>query len=154
NATGDGPAKGILHQETRILGQNEERRGWKSDFDTAGGEVTMEFEASIKPGGEPVCDLATPGGLEIRHNLVIELIVAEEFCPNWHTTLFPPTGAARVLRMQFHLPVTEGPGLGISWDEEMPPVYGDVPASPPGYGGGNGFLSGSRPGSPSSDLLE
>ena len=44
-----------------------------------------------------------------------------------------PTGAARVLRMQFNLNVTERCGLGISWDEEMPPVYEDVPASPPGY---------------------
>jgi hypothetical protein len=24
-------------------------------------------------------------------------------------------------------------GLGISWDQEMPPVYDDVPPSPPGY---------------------
>lgn len=154
NASGEGPERGVLHKETRIIGQNEERRGWKSDFDTAGGEVTMEFEAGIKPGGDPVCDLVTPGGLEIRHNLVIELIVAEEFCPNWNTNLITPTGAARVLRMQFHLHVTERPGLGISWDEEMPPVYGDVPASPPGYRGSGELFSGSCPGSPAPDLPE
>ena len=23
--------------------------------------------------------------------------------------------------------------MGISWDEEMPPMYEDVPNSPPGY---------------------
>ncbi|KAK2754547.1 hypothetical protein FQN54_006948 [Arachnomyces sp. PD_36] len=154
NASDTSPGKGVLHQETRIIGQREERRGWKSDFDTAGGEVTMEFEASIKPGGDPVCDLVTPGGLEVRHNLVIELIVAEEFCPNWNTNLITPTGAARVLRMQFHLHVTERPGLGISWDEEMPPVYGDVPASPPGYRGGEGFFPSPREGSPALDLPE
>jgi len=45
-----------------------------------------------------------------------------------------PTGAARVLRMQFHLLVTERSGLGISWDEEIPPVYENIPASPPSYG--------------------
>ena len=45
-----------------------------------------------------------------------------------------PTGAARVLRMQFRLNITERSGLGISWDEEVPPVYQDVKqAAPPTY---------------------
>ena len=45
-----------------------------------------------------------------------------------------PTGAARVLRMQFKLNITERSGLGISWDEEVPPVYQDVKqAAPPTY---------------------
>ncbi|KAJ5697561.1 hypothetical protein N7488_011245 [Penicillium malachiteum] len=128
-----GEGKGVLHQETRIIGHNEEKTGWKTDFDTAGGEIGMQFEASINPTTNPVCDMEAPGGLEVKHNLVIELIVAEEFCPNRNTRLITPTGAARVLRMQFNLNVTERSGLGISWDEEMPPVYEDVPASPPGY---------------------
>lgn len=128
-----GEGKGVLHQETRVIGHSEEKSGWKTDFDTAGGEINMEFDASINPTCNPVCDLETPGGLEVKHNLVIELVVAEEFCPNKNTRLITPTGAARVLRMQFNLLVTERSGLGISWDEEMPPVYEDVPASPPGY---------------------
>lgn len=46
-----------------------------------------------------------------------------------------PTGAARVLRMQFRLTVTERSGLGISWDEEVPPIYQDVQnySVPPSY---------------------
>lgn len=40
---------------------------------------------------------------------------------------------ARVLRMQFGVMLTERAGMGISWDEEQPPMYGDVPVSPPGY---------------------
>lgn len=44
-----------------------------------------------------------------------------------------PTGAARVLRMQFSLVMTERSGLGIAWDDEVPPVYADVPLSPPEY---------------------
>ncbi|KAL4968880.1 alpha-arrestin [Aspergillus stella-maris] len=128
-----GEGKGVLHRETRIIGHNEEKEGWKTDFDTAGGEISMEFEANINPTSNPVCDLEVQGGVEAKHNLVIELIVAEEFCPNRNTRLITPTGAARVLRMQFNLHVTERSGLGISWDEEMPPVYEDVPASPPGY---------------------
>lgn len=128
-----GEGKGVLHQETRVIGHNEEKNGWKTDFDTAGGEISMQFEANINPTCNPVCDLEAPGGLEVKHNLVVELIVAEEFCSNRNTRLMTPTGAARVLRMQFGLHVTERTGLGISWDEEMPPVYEDVPASPPGY---------------------
>jgi len=96
----------------------------------------MEFEASLttKSGQRPSCGLDSPTGLEVKHNLVLELIVAEEFCPSKNTSLITPTGAARVLRMQFGLIVTERAGMGISWDEEMPPVYEDVPPSPPGYG--------------------
>lgn len=45
-----------------------------------------------------------------------------------------PTGAARVLRMQFRMVITERSGLGISWDEEVPPTYQDIKfLSPPGY---------------------
>ncbi|SCU96428.1 LAMI_0F06524g1_1 [Lachancea mirantina] len=44
------------------------------------------------------------------------------------------TGAARVLRMQFRLTITERSGLGISWDDEVPPTYQDVRLlSPPSY---------------------
>lgn len=44
------------------------------------------------------------------------------------------SGAARVLRMQFKLPVTERSGLGIAWDDEVPPTYEDVRTlSPPTY---------------------
>lgn len=45
-----------------------------------------------------------------------------------------PTGAARVLRMQFRIHLTERSGLGISWDDEVPPIYQDVKMlSPPSY---------------------
>lgn len=45
-----------------------------------------------------------------------------------------PTGAARVLRMQFKLPLVERSGLGIAWDDEVPPTYEDVRSlSPPHY---------------------
>lgn len=45
-----------------------------------------------------------------------------------------PTGAARVLRMQFKVPLVERSGLGIAWDDEVPPTYEDVRSlSPPHY---------------------
>ncbi|EEH49586.2 protein LDB19 [Paracoccidioides brasiliensis Pb18] len=127
--------RGILHQVRRIIGNGEQKNGWKTDFDTVGGEINIEFEAHITPGSKPTCNLDPPpdGGLEIKHDLVVEQIVAEEYCPNSNVNIITPTGSARVLRMVFQLHVTECAGLGISWDEEMPPVYTDVPASPPGY---------------------
>ncbi|CRK24778.1 hypothetical protein BN1708_003896, partial [Verticillium longisporum] len=39
----------------------------------------------------------------------------------------------RILRMQYHIMLTECAGLGVSWDNEAPPVYSDVPPSPPAY---------------------
>lgn len=129
-----GDGKALQHRDERIVGSDELRTGWKTDFDTQGGEITLEFEARLSPSRHPICDMDSPAGLEVKHNLVIELIIAEEFCPNRNTSLITPTGAARVLRMQFGVNVTERAGMGISWDEEMPPVYEDVPASPPGYG--------------------
>ena len=129
-----GDGKGVLHQDTRTIGGEDIKDGWKSDFDTEGGQIELEFKASVKPATKPLCDVESPTGLSITHTLVIELIVAEEYCPNRNTKLTTPTGAARVLRMQFTLLVTERSGLGISWDEEQPPMYDDVPASPPGYG--------------------
>lgn len=45
-----------------------------------------------------------------------------------------PTGVARVLRMQFKIVFTERSGLGVSWDDEVPPTYTAVGAlSPPTY---------------------
>lgn len=130
-----GDGKALQHQDERAVGSDELKTGWKSDFDTAGGEITLEFDARLSPSRHPICDMDSPAGLQVKHNLVIELIIAEEFCPNRNTSLITPTGAARILRMHFGVNVTERAGMGISWDEEMPPVYEDVPASPPGYGG-------------------
>ncbi len=45
-----------------------------------------------------------------------------------------PTGVARVLRMQFKVVLTERSGLGVSWDDEVPPTYNAVHTlSPPTY---------------------
>mgnify|MGYP003365759443 CR=1 FL=1 len=45
-----------------------------------------------------------------------------------------PTGVARVLRMQFKVVLTERSGLGVSWDDEVPPTYNAVHTlSPPSY---------------------
>ena len=130
---GGGEGKGILHQDTKVIGADELKDGWKTDFNEIGGSIEMEFVASIKPGMNPVCDVESPAGFSVAHGLVIELIVAEEFCSSKHSKSYTPTGSARVLRMQFSLVMTERLGMGISWDEEQPPTYEDVPISPPSY---------------------
>ncbi|CCE82077.1 Piso0_002773 [Millerozyma farinosa CBS 7064] len=50
------------------------------------------------------------------------------------STIGVSTGAARVLRMQFKIILTERSGLGIAWDDEVPPTYEDIRTlSPPTY---------------------
>jgi len=129
-----GEGKGILHEDVRQIGEGEvsySKTPWKSDF--GAGEVDAEFNCVINPAKKPVCDAEAPNGLLISHNLIIEMVVAEEWIPKNKPKQVTPTGAARILRTQFHLMVTERPGLGVSWDEETPPVYEDVPESPPHY---------------------
>ena len=128
--------KAVQNEEIKKVGEDELKGGWKSDFDTQGGEITLEFDAalSIRSNHKAVCDVDSPAGLRVKHSLVIELIVAEEFCPDRNKAIITPTGAARILRMTFNLAVTERAGMGISWDEETPPLYENVPDSPPGYG--------------------
>jgi hypothetical protein len=132
--------KALQNEDIKKVGENELKSGWKTDFDTQGGEIVLEFDAalSMRSKEKAVCGVDSPAGLVVAHILVIELIVAEEYCPNKTNRIITPTGAARILRMSFRLTVTERAGMGISWDEETPPVYEDVPDSPPGYGSADG----------------
>lgn len=107
------------------------------------------------------CDIDDPTlGIFVTHTLVVEVVVAEEVIHDVNKrpalkktrslalqvlmdidgpdgnppAVGVPTGAARVLRMQFSMPLTERLGLGISWDDEVPPTYEDVRClSPPQY---------------------
>ena len=128
-----GEGKGIQHENTREIGMDELKQGWKTDFDK--GEIEGEFMAAINPGTKPQCSMESQNGLKITHNLILEMVIAEEWAPNKRPQQITPTGAARVLRTQFTLNLTERAGMGLSWDDEMPPMYEDVPASPPHYQG-------------------
>ena len=128
-----GHGKGVLNQDIRTIGGAEFREGWKNDFDEPGGSLEMEIKAGIRPGSHPNCDVDSASGYTITHELVIEIVITEELCAFKLHKYYTPTGAARVLRMKFNLILTERSGMGISWDEEQPPMYEDVPASPPGY---------------------
>jgi arrestin-related trafficking adapter 1 len=94
----------------------------------------MEFPFSVRADSRPQCDVKAGDGTEVSHTLVIEMIIAEEVAPIARPTHATSTGAARVLRMNFNIILTERSGMGVSWDEEQPPLYENVPESPPGYG--------------------
>jgi hypothetical protein len=131
--TDEDEPSGTPHHEVRTLNSEELKSGWKSDYSGPDGCIELEFPYSIRPDSHPICDIKAEDGTEVSHVLVVEMIVAEEFAPIRRPHQTTPTGAARVLRMHFNTVVTERGGLGISWDEEQPPLYENVPASPPTY---------------------
>jgi hypothetical protein len=127
-----GEGKGIEHGNTREVGMQELKQGWKTDFDE--GVVEGEFTAAMDPREKPQCGMeARNGNMKISHSLILELVIAEEWASNKKPHNATPTGAARVLRTQFNLTTTDRAGMGLSWDDEMPPMYEDVPDSPPHY---------------------
>lgn len=116
-----------------------------------------ELHEGLRNDANISCDINDPVlGIYVGHVLVLEVIVAEEIVLLPRGSNVPkedlapvtsassvtsnsnlvgvPTGAARVLRMQFKVVMTERSGLGIAWDDEVPPMYEDVRAlSPPTY---------------------
>jgi hypothetical protein len=126
-----GEGKGVLHEDVRAIANEEVKTGWKTDFEK--GEIDVEFMAACNVALKPLCDMDSQSGMSVKHNLIIEMVVAEEWAPLKKLSQATPTGAARVLRTQFHLTLTERSGMGIAWDEEQPPIYEDVPCSPPTY---------------------
>ena len=130
--------KGLARSEVRLLGEKHLHDGWKSDYSGVDGTVDMEFDYSVnqrcrKGKLKYACDSKSRDGTEITHQLLIELVVSKEFAPEGRPNSAAQTGTGRILRMHFNVVMTEHSGLGVSWDEEAPPVYQDVPPSPPQY---------------------
>ncbi|EEB07686.1 endocytosis regulator [Schizosaccharomyces japonicus yFS275] len=114
------------YQDTRILGTNDYKRGWKIDND----RLLFELPLSFALDARYVCDLRLNCGnteLDISHCLVLELVMIEVVGSQ------PVDSNARLLRMKVKLVVTTQPGLGVSWDEECPPLFDSVGPSPPCY---------------------
>lgn len=129
-------ASAVVEQRTfsRTLDAGDIKNGWKSDFSGIGRIQLPCFEMSTHKLQDICCNVDDPVfGLSVTHTLVLELVISEEAFPHRTAKHTVPTGSARVLRMQFNLIVTDHSGLGIAWDDEVPPVYGDVPLSPPEY---------------------
>lgn len=121
---------GIEYTDTRIIGAGDIKSGWKADWTAhEGGRIELEVEFSTHISAKPCCDVNDAGengsGISVSHVMVVEAVVFEVGLSGDVESL--PSGSARVLRMQFPVCVTERSGLGISWDNETPPLYDDVP---------------------------
>ncbi|CAI7657703.1 unnamed protein product, partial [Penicillium palitans] len=120
--------KCAIRRKARVIVQNELIGGW--NFDSAGGEISMELEASASPAGNSSCEADCQGGLRVTYDLVIELVIIEDVRVSRNNKLHTQHCATRVLRRSFKLYIAEHGRLDACSDVEMPPVYEDVPARP------------------------
>lgn len=133
------PKKGNPRTTKRLLGEKNIHEGWKSDYSGKDGTVDFEFNYALnqrrssKGELKYTCDSKSRDGTQVTHSLLIEMVVSKEFAPEGRPQHSSQTGTGRILRMEFNVILTDHPGLGISWDEEAPPTYQDVPPSPPVY---------------------
>ncbi|KAI0436051.1 hypothetical protein F4803DRAFT_253338 [Xylaria telfairii] len=128
--------KGVTRTDSRVIAHADLHSGWKADYYSAEGSIDAEIEynTSGSSSSRPVsCDVRGRDGTEVTHRLVVEMVVSQEYVPLAHTRHVTPTGVARILRMNFGVVITDRGGLGVSWDNEAPPIYQDVPPSPPSY---------------------
>jgi len=123
------------YEHKQPLGFGVHKSGWKSDYTIKDGVVEFDC-AEFCPGvlSRASKDMNDPvSGISVSHQLICELLIAEEVVSKPTVKQGVLSGSARVLRMQFALPVVDRPGLGISWEDEVPPMYADIPLSPPQY---------------------
>lgn len=139
--------KGLPRKDLRVLGEKQIHDGWKSNYTNSDGSIEMEFDYAVNArrphSKQPVgvaCDTRSGDGTEVTHSLLLELVMSKEYAQEGKPSISAPTGTGRILRMHYAVTMTDHAGLGVSWDEETPPVYQDVPGAPPGYGGELGEL--------------
>lgn len=126
--------KGVQRIETRVIGEKTLFNGWKSNFSTASESmVEIEIDYSLAKHAKFGRDTRSKDGTEVTHQLMVEMVVSQEWAPVNKPHLGTQTGVGRILRMHFGTVLTERAGIGISWDNEAPPIYQDVPPSPPAY---------------------
>jgi len=129
NKVGGVEGKGILYQDTRVVGTGNINNGWKIDY--SAGKAEMVIQVGTLPRAMAACHVDAMSGVHVSHTLVMECVVSQEMLrasvePAKYGGQYQPTGNTRVLRMSFPMLVTERGGMGISWDEEIPPRYEDV----------------------------
>lgn len=126
--------KGVLRSDTRVIGEKTLFSGWKSNYvSITDSLVELELDYSLAKHAKPACDMKSRDGTEVTHQLMVEMVVSQEWAPVDRPSLVTHTGVGRILRMHFGTILTERAGIGISWDNEAPPIYQDVPPSPPAY---------------------
>jgi hypothetical protein len=126
--------KGLPRSDTRVIGEKTLFSGWKSNYGSVSDSlVEMELDYFLSKHAKYNCNTKSRDGTEVTHQLMVEMVVSQEWAPLSKPNLLTQTGVGRILRMHFQTVLTERAGLGISWDNEAPPVYQDVPPSPPSY---------------------
>jgi hypothetical protein len=126
--------KGLPRTDSRVIGEKTLFSGWKSNYASAtDSTVELELDYCLSKHARFNCNTKSRDGTEVTHQLMVEMVVSQEWAPVSKPGLVTQTGVGRILRMHFQTVLTERAGLGISWDNEAPPVYQDVPPSPPSY---------------------
>ncbi|KAL1891950.1 Endocytosis regulator [Sporothrix stenoceras] len=126
--------KGVQRTDTRVIGEKTLLSGWKSNYsgpDDA--SVELELDYMLGKHAKYSCDTRTRDGTEVTHQLMLEMVVSQEWAPANKPSMVTQTGVGRILRMHFTDILTQRGGIGVSWDNEAPPIYQDVPPSPPSY---------------------
>ncbi len=134
NADDQQTKKGVIRTDSRLIAENTLFSGWKSNYtNSTDSTVELEMDYSLAKGMKYACNSKSRDGTEVTHQLVVEMVVAQEWAPVNNPSLVTHTGVGRILRMHFNTILTQHAGIGISWDNEAPPIYQDVPPSPPTY---------------------
>lgn len=139
-----------VRTETRVLGDGNIPQEWKAEYSASAGNVDLEFDFGLHPqrvhhlhhAAPPryACDVAmnvaAPTGSEVTvsHSLMLELVVSRARAAIAKPDVATEMGTGRILRMRFRVSLSDE-GTGVAWDDEAPPLYTDVPPSPPGYDG-------------------
>lgn len=132
--TDDQQKRGMARSETRVIGEKTLFSGWKSCYSgPTDSNVELELDYALNKHAKFSCDLKSRDGTDVSHQLMLEMVVSQECAPAGKPMLVTQTGVGRILRMHFGTVLTERGGIGISWDNEAPPIYQDVPPSPPAY---------------------
>ncbi|KAL1878585.1 hypothetical protein VTK73DRAFT_7763 [Phialemonium thermophilum] len=132
------PKKSVLRTDTKVIGEKTLFTGWKTNYGSVTDSlVEMELEYYVGRHARLSCNTKLRDGSEVTHQLMVEMVVSQELAPANKPSQSTPTGVGRILRMHFGTVLTERAGIGISWDNEAPPIYQDVPPSPPAYPGGS-----------------
>ena len=128
----------VERKETRVIGEKTLLKGWTADYDNEQGIMQMEIEYGVnqrRSNGrlKYACDSRPAEGPDIRHSLIIEVNVSAEYATLDNPRKVAPKGTDRTIRIRLDVILTDQPGNGVAWEMEMPPIYQDVPPSPPVY---------------------
>ncbi|SPO02922.1 related to protein LDB19 [Cephalotrichum gorgonifer] len=147
------PRNREVRTEMRVVGEGSVSRQWKADYSGTTGQINMDFDFGLHESrphhhhhmsapSRYACDVSSttssstpsPAGCEVTvsHSLMLELVVSQARAPVGRPEATIETGTGRILRMRFRVFVSELE-TGVSWDEEAPPLYWDVPPRPPVY---------------------